>query len=135
MYHAFTSDSAFKSVPTKGSEPTWQTSMLYSYIVLLIYINETVYLYGNLPFFKIDVNRFMAWDDSPGAKIISKCILWMRSLVPFWVLRHFLSLISRLLKQDQQLTVAQIVNSLLPNSDLNWRKWKLLDHSGRRVTI
>ena len=34
-------------------------------------------------------------------------------------------------KQDQQLTVAQIMNSLLPNSDLNWRKWgKPLDHSG-----
>ena len=25
-------------------------------------------------------------------------------------------------KQDQKLTVAQIMNSLLPNSDLNWRK-------------
>ena len=25
-------------------------------------------------------------------------------------------------KQDQALTVAQIMNSLLPNSDLNWRK-------------
>ena len=25
-------------------------------------------------------------------------------------------------KQDQELTVAQIINSLLPNSDLNWRK-------------
>ena len=34
-------------------------------------------------------------------------------------------------KQDQELTVAQIMNSLLPNSDLNWRKYgKLLDHSG-----
>ena len=34
-------------------------------------------------------------------------------------------------KQDQKLTVAQIMNSLLPNSDLNWRKWgKSLDHSG-----
>ena len=34
-------------------------------------------------------------------------------------------------KQDQELTVTQIVNSLLPNSDLNWRKWgKPLDHSG-----
>ena len=30
----------------------------------------------------------------------------------------------------QELTVAQIMNSLLPNSDLNWRKWgKPLDHS------
>ena len=25
-------------------------------------------------------------------------------------------------KQDQELTVAPIMNSLLPNSDLNWRK-------------
>ena len=34
-------------------------------------------------------------------------------------------------KQDEELTVAQIMNSLLPNSDLNWRKWgKPLDHSG-----
>ena len=33
-------------------------------------------------------------------------------------------------KQDQELTVAQIMNSLLPNSDWNWRKWaKPLDHS------
>ena len=34
-------------------------------------------------------------------------------------------------KQEQELTVAQIMNSLLPNSDLNWRKYrKLPDHSG-----
>ena len=34
-------------------------------------------------------------------------------------------------KQDRELTVAQIMNSLLPNSDLNPRKWKkTLDHSG-----
>ena len=34
-------------------------------------------------------------------------------------------------KQDQELTVAQIMNYLLPKSDLNWRKWrKPLDHSG-----
>ena len=25
-------------------------------------------------------------------------------------------------KQDQELNVAQIMNSLLPNSDLNWRR-------------
>ena len=25
-------------------------------------------------------------------------------------------------KQDQELSVVQIINSLLPNSDLNWRK-------------
>ena len=27
-------------------------------------------------------------------------------------------------KQDQELTVAQIMNSLLTNSDWNWRKWR-----------
>ena len=33
-------------------------------------------------------------------------------------------------KQDQELSVDQIMNSLLPNSDLNSRKWgKPLDHS------
>ena len=34
-------------------------------------------------------------------------------------------------EQDQELTVAQIMNCLLPNSDLNWRKYrKPLDDSG-----
>ena len=34
-------------------------------------------------------------------------------------------------KQDGELTVAQTMNSLLPKSDLNWRKYeKPLDHSG-----
>ena len=34
-------------------------------------------------------------------------------------------------KQDWELTVAQIINSLMPNSDLNRRKWvKPLDYSG-----
>ena len=33
-------------------------------------------------------------------------------------------------KQDQEMTVAQIMNSLLPNSDINWRKQgKPLDHT------
>ena len=88
MYYALTLDSIFKLVSPKGSdlgsELTWQTSMLY--IVLLILVNETIYLYGNLPFFKIYVNHFMAWDNSPGAIL--------------WVLRHFLSLISRLLQHS-----------------------------------
>ena len=34
-------------------------------------------------------------------------------------------------KQDRELTMAQIMNSLLANSHLNWRKrGKPLDHSG-----
>ena len=36
-------------------------------MVFLSYINETMYLLGNLPFFKIHVNCFMAGDDSPFA--------------------------------------------------------------------
>ena len=44
--------------------------MLYSYFGLLIYVNETIYLYGNPSFFKVHVDHFRAWDDSPGAKII-----------------------------------------------------------------
>ena len=60
-----------------------QICMFYSYIVLLIYVNETIYLLGNLPFFKIHVNHLMAQDDSSGANVISKCMLWVRGLVPF----------------------------------------------------
>ena len=56
--------------------------MLYSYIVLLIYVNETVSVYDNLPYFKIHVNRFMAWDDSPGAKCYLKMPVWVMGLVP-----------------------------------------------------
>ena len=59
---------------------------------ILSYVNETMYLLGNLLFkevsrFKIQVNRFMAWDDLLCANVISKCMLWVRDLVPlseFW---------------------------------------------------
>ena len=71
MYYVFTEDSVFRLVPPKGSERTQQTSMFYSYLVLLIYVTETIYLLGNLSFFKIHVNHFMAWDDSPAANVIS----------------------------------------------------------------
>ena len=57
--------------------------MFYSYIVLLIFVNNTIYLLGNLSFFKIHVNHFMARDESPGANVILKYMLWMRDLVPF----------------------------------------------------
>ena len=50
--------------------------------VLLSYVNETVYLLENLPFFKIHVNCFMAQDNSPCASAISKCRLWVKGLVP-----------------------------------------------------
>ena len=51
-------------------------------------------------------------------------------LIIFFIAKDGESLYSQQ-KQDQKLTVAQIMNSILPNSDLNWRKWgKPLDHSG-----
>ena len=38
-------------------------------------------------------------------------------------------------KQDQELTVAQIMNSLLPNLDLNWRRYgKPIDHLGLMIS-
>ena len=40
-----------------------------------------LYLLGNLPFFTIHVNHFMAQDNSPYAKVISKCMLSVRGLV------------------------------------------------------
>ena len=43
------SNSAEVSEPVKAQ----QTYMFYSHLVLLIYVNETIYLLGNLPFFKI----------------------------------------------------------------------------------
>ena len=73
MYYAFTPESVFKLVLPNGSEPTWQTSMLYSDIVPLIYVNKTICMVI-FPFYKIQVNCFMAQDESPGAKIIPKCI-------------------------------------------------------------
>ena len=51
------------------------------YTVLLILVNETIYLNGNLPFFKIHVT--VAQDDSSGASVISERTLWVRGLVPF----------------------------------------------------
>ena len=65
----------------------WLRTYLTNQYVVLRYCSPNLckqnYLYGNLPFYKIQVNHFMAWDESSGAKIIPKCILWTRGLVPF----------------------------------------------------
>ena len=56
--------------------------------------------------------------------IPSKEILWVISLWMDWLdllAKDGEALYSQQ-KQDQELTVVQIMNSLLPNSDLNWRK-------------
>ena len=56
-----------------------RTNLTNQYVLLIqlfSYANETVYLLGNLPFFKIHVNCFMAQDDSPCVDVISKHMLW-----------------------------------------------------------
>jgi len=47
-----------------------QTTLRNQYVILICCspnVNETIYLYGNLPFFRIHATCFMAWNDSPGA--------------------------------------------------------------------
>ena len=66
---------------------SWLRTYLKNQYVILRYRRPNLckrnYLYGNLSFYKIQVNHFMAQDEPFGAKIIPKCILWVRGLVPF----------------------------------------------------
>ena len=52
-----------------------------------------MYLLGNLPFFRIHINRFMAQDDSAGANVISMHVVGKGPGATLGVLRHSLSLI------------------------------------------
>ena len=84
------------------------------------------YLYGALPFFKMQVNPFMAQEEPLRAKIIPKYILWVRGLVPFWVLRHsFLSLTGCLWLYNIQLKTSRGV-LFLPPSDAYVRSFLYL---------
>ena len=83
MNYVFTLDYVFKSVPPK-TQNQLDKPVCFTYAnVLLSCVYETVSLLGNLPFFKIHINHFMALDDSPCANVISKCMLWVWGLVPF----------------------------------------------------
>ena len=75
-------DSVFKWAPPKTQNGLDKPECFTHANILLNYINETMSLPGNMPFFKIHVNRFMAQDNSPWANVISKCMLWVRGLVP-----------------------------------------------------
>ena len=82
MSYAFTPNSVFKLVPPFGL----RTYLINQYVILRYCFPNLCkqnYLYGNLSFYKIQVNHFMAQDESSGAKIIPKCILRVRGLVPF----------------------------------------------------
>ena len=66
---------------------SWLRTYLTNQHVILKYCSPNLckrkYLCGNLSLYKIQVNHFMAQDEPFGAKIIPKCILWVRGLVPF----------------------------------------------------
>ena len=76
MNYVFTLDSVFKSVLPKTQ------NRLDKPVCFTRFVNETMSLLGNLPFFKMHINPFMAWDNSLCANVISKCMLWVRALVP-----------------------------------------------------
>ena len=61
--------------PQKAQKRLEQNSMFSSYLVLLIYVKEMIYLPGILPFFKIHVNQFLAQDDSPAANVTSRHVV------------------------------------------------------------
>ena len=69
-----------------GSASQLRTYLTNQYVILR-YCSPNLcklnHLHDGLPFFKIQVNRFMAQDKLFGAKIIPKCILCVRVLVPF----------------------------------------------------
>ena len=80
--YVFTLDSVFKSVLPKIQNSFDKPVCFTPANVLLSYVSETMYLLEKLTFFKIHVNSFMAPDNSPCANVISKCMLWVRGLVP-----------------------------------------------------
>ena len=62
---------------------SWLRIYLTNQCVILRYCSPNLckqhYLYGDLPFFKIQVNHFMAQDEPFGAKIIPKGGAWCHS--------------------------------------------------------
>ena len=83
MNYVFILDAIFLQVRSPKSQNVLDKPVCFTHgNVLLSYVNETVYLLENLPFFKIHINCFMAQDDSPCANAISKCRLWVKDLVP-----------------------------------------------------
>ena len=62
--YVFTLDSVFLQVLLPKTQNQLDQPVCFTHAnVLLSYVNETMYLLGNLPFFKIHVNHFIAWDD------------------------------------------------------------------------
>ena len=74
-------------------------------------------MFGNLPFFKIHVNCFMARDDSHCANAISKDVVGEGPAATFSVLRQFLSQISinKLWKILKEMGIPDHLTCLLRN--------------------
>ena len=89
-----------QTLSSSGST-SWLRIYLTNQYVILRYCSPNLckqnYLYGNLPFHKIQVNRFMAWDESSGAKIIPKIHLMDEGPGAILSFKTFLSFINRLL--------------------------------------
>ena len=81
MNYAFTPYSVFKSVPRKTQDQPDKPVYFTHADIVLSYVIQATHVLGNLPFFKIHVNHFMAWDDSLCVNVISKRVLWVRGLV------------------------------------------------------
>ena len=82
MNYLFTLDSVFETVAPKTQNQLDKPVCFTHANVLLSCVNKTMYLLGDLPFVKIHISRFKAWDDSPCASAISKWMLWVMCLMP-----------------------------------------------------
>ena len=80
MNYVFTLGSVFNSVLPKTQNRLDKPVCFTHANILLSYVNETMSSLGNLPFFKIHVNHFMARDSSPCSNVTSKCMLWKKGL-------------------------------------------------------
>ena len=64
MNYVFILNFVFLKVSSTQNQQWLNKSVWFTHtIVLLIYVNETIYLLRNQPFFKIHGNRFIAQDD------------------------------------------------------------------------
>ena len=70
----------------------WLRTYLTNQYVILRYCSPNLrkqnYLYGNLPFYKIQVNHFMAWDELSGSILSFKITELARGFNPKSVLRQ-----------------------------------------------
>ena len=111
MYYAFILDSVFSLVPPKGSELTWQTSMLYSYIVLLIYVNEGYIFVWKSAFLQNSCQSFYGLGWLSSVQSLS-CV---RLFATPWTPTHQASLS---ITNSQSLPKLMFIESVMPSNHL-----------------